>query len=158
MSMFQPSGINPDQIDENVRSFTRRPLLSLVFVVIFAAFAAWWFTGGSANGSTHQAEQLIISNNNQPSAPGVPANLAIQSVHCTQQGQSIFSRIAGLVSPGRDSNGYNNNSSQSPFTYYACTGYWANGAPAYWCVAYPPRDGTNPHPWVEGLQPGKPCP
>ena len=40
MSMFQPSGINPDQIDENVRSFTRRPLLSLVFVVIFAAFAA----------------------------------------------------------------------------------------------------------------------
>jgi len=156
MSMFQPSGINPEQIDANVRSFTRRPLLSLVFVVIFAAFAAWWFTGGSANGSAHQAEQLVISANNQPSAPGVPANLAIQSVHCTQQRQSFFSRIIGLVSPGRTGNA--NASSQSPFTYYACTSYFANGAPAYWCVAYTPRDGTNPHRWVGGLQPGKPCP
>ena len=67
MSMFQPSGIDPDQIDANVRSLTRPPLLSLALVVIFAAFAAWWFTGGSANGSTHQAEQLITSTNNQTS-------------------------------------------------------------------------------------------
>jgi hypothetical protein len=36
--MFQPSGVDPDQIGANVRSLTRRPLLSLVFVVIFAAF------------------------------------------------------------------------------------------------------------------------
>jgi hypothetical protein len=153
--MLTPSGLDPDQIDANVRSITRRPLLSLALVVIFAAFAAWWFTGGSATGSTHQAEQLIISTNNQPSAPGVPANLAIQNVHCTQQGQSIFSRIIGLVSPGRTGNGSRNSQS---FTYYACNGYYTNGAPAYWCVAFAPNDGTQPRPWVEGLQPGKACP
>lgn len=158
MSMLTPSGIDPDQIDANVRSITRRPLLSLALVVIFAAFAIWWFTGGSANGSTHQAEQLIISANNQPSAPGVPANLAIQNVHCTQQGQSLFSRIIGLVSPGRNSDNSNNNSSNSPLTYYACSGYRTNGQVADWCVAYPPRDSTQTHPSVEGIQPGKPCP
>ena len=155
MSMFEPSGIDTNQIDANVRSFTRRPLLSLAFVVIFAAFAAWWFTGGSANGSDHQAEQLVISTNNQ-TYPGIPANVAIQSVHCTQQSQSFFSRIIGLVSPG--STGSSGHPSQSPFTYYTCNGYMTNGVPASWCVAFPPRDGNQPQPRVEGLQPGEACP
>src|SRR4051794_21520393 len=154
MSMYRPSSLDPDQIDANVRSITRRPLLSLALVVIFAAFAAWWFTGGSTTGSAHQAEQLIISTNNQTS-PGIPANIAIQSVHCTQNGQSIFSRIIGLVSPGRTGNGSRNSQS---FTYYSCSGYMANGTPASWCVAFAPNDGTQPQPVVEGLQPGKPCP
>ena len=155
MSMFEPSGIDPNQIDANVRSFTRRPLLSLVFVVIFAAFAAWWFTGGSANGSDHRAEQLVISTNNQ-TYPGLPTNLSIQSVHCTQQSQGFFSRIIGLISPGRT--GSSGQPSQSPATYYTCNGYRTNGVPASWCVAYPPRDSTQPQPRVWGLQPGGPCP
>jgi hypothetical protein len=155
--MLEPGRIDPGQIDANVRSLTRRPLLSLAFVVIFAAFAIWWFTGGSANGSAHQAEQLVISSNNQ-AIPGIPANRPIQSVHCTQQGQNIFSRIIGLVSPS--GNGSNNNASHAPFTYYSCTGYYSgtSGVPAYWCVAYPPQDGTNPQPRVEDRQPGNTCP
>jgi hypothetical protein len=155
MSMFEPSGVDTNQIDASVRSFRRRPLLSLVFVAIFAAFAAWWFTGGSATGSDHQAEQLVISTNSQ-TYPGIPANLAIQSVHCTQESQGFFSRIIGLVSPG--STGSSSHPSQSPSTYYTCNGYRINGVPASWCVSYPPRDSTQLEPRVWGLQPGEACP
>ena len=75
-------------------------------------------------------------------------------MNCSQESQSLAARLRGFISPGD-----NHGSSQSPLTYYNCTGTATSGAPMQWCVIYPPRDNNdNQKPEVDELQPGNTCP
>ena len=125
----------------------------IVCTLAFIAFAIWYFTGGSANGSSHQAEQLILTNTN-PYGGNFTNGANVQTVNCTQESQSFAARLRGLISPGD-----NHGSNQSPPTYYNCSGTANSGAPMQWCVIYPPRDKPyNNKPEVNELQPGNNCP
>ncbi len=149
------SGVDPTQVEQEVRSALRRPVLTIFCTLAFIVFAVWYFTGGSANGSDHQAEQLVLTTAGSAGYDGLTNGPAAQTVNCTQESQSLAARLRGLVSPG-DNHG---TGSQSPPTYYNCSGTATNGAPMQWCVIYPPRD--NPYgnkPVVEDLQPGGTCP
>jgi hypothetical protein len=116
-------------VEQEVQSMRRRPLLSGILVLAVVAFAIWYMTGGSATGSPHQAEQLILGTTN----PAFASGSSVQSVHCTQDDQSIFTRVRGLFS------GSGGQSWQGPATYYTCTGTSTTG-PLYWCVSFPPRN------------------
>ncbi len=147
------SGVDPTQVDQEVRSALRRPVLTIVCTLAFIAFAIWYFTGGSANGSSHQAERLILTNTN-PYGGNFTNGANVQTVNCTQESQSFAARLRGLISPGD-----NHGSNQSPPTYYNCSGTANSGAPMQWCVIYPPRDNPyNNRPEVNELQPGNNCP
>ena len=147
------SGVDPTQVDQEVQSALRRPVLTIVCIVAFFAFGVWYFTGGSANGSSHQAEQLILTNTN-PYGGNFTNGANVQTVNCTQESQSLAARLRGFISPGD-----NHGSSQSPLTYYNCSGTSTSGAPMQWCVIYPPRDNHyNLKPEVDELQPGNTCP
>jgi hypothetical protein len=108
-------------------------------------------TGGSATGSPHQAEQVILTNSN----PYGTATAA-QTVHCTQNSQSLFARLRGLIGGG---NTNNHPASTDPSTVYTCSGTSTTGQAAYWCVTYPPRDNNyGLKPQVSDRQADMPCP
>ena len=111
-----------------MQSALRRPVLTIVCIVAFFAFGVWYFTGGSANGSSHQAEQLILTNTN-PYGGNFTNGANVQTVNCTQEGQSLAARLRGFISPGTTTG-----SSQSPLTYYNCSGTTTSGAPMQWRV------------------------
>ena len=93
------SGVDPTQVDQEVRSALRRPVLTVVCILAFIAFGIWYFTGGSANGSSHQAEQLILTNTN-PYGGNFTNGANVQTVNCTQESQSLAARLRGFISPG----------------------------------------------------------
>jgi hypothetical protein len=125
-------------VQDEVRRVHQRPLLYGVLVVAFLAFGIWYMTGGSATGSPHQAEQLILTGGGNDSSYGVLAPQAtVSTVHCTQNSQGVFARLRGLIVNG-DQSGHA--ASNDPPTYYTCSGTSTTGQPMYWCVTYPPRD------------------
>ena len=130
MSMYNPNQVDQmaESIDQQVQSAKRRPVLFGIVALGIVVFGVWYMTGGSAVGSPHQAEQLILTGHDGYTA---------QTVHCTQDGQSLLARIRGLATGGRTST--MNGQSTDPLTYYTCSGTTTSGQPGYWCVAYPPR-------------------
>jgi hypothetical protein len=138
-------------LDQEIQSAKRRPVLFGLFALAAVIFAIWYMTGGSAVGSPHQAEHLILTNQS-PYGTATPA----QTVHCTQNSQSLFARLRGLIGGG---NTNDHPVSTDPQTVYTCSGTTATGQAAYWCVTFPPRDnqyGLKPE--VSGRQVGMACP
>ncbi len=155
-------GPNIPQIDaaavqDEVRRVHQRPLLYAFLVLAFLGFGIWYMTGGSATGSPHQAEQLILNGGGADPSYGVLTPQATAAaVHCTQNSQGVFARLRGLIVNG-DQSGHA--ASNDPPTYYTCSGTSTTGQPMYWCVTYPPRDnhyGLSPE--VTGRQPNGSCP
>jgi hypothetical protein len=81
-------------LDQEVQSAKRRPVLFGLFALAAVIFAIWYMTGGSAVGSPHQAEQLILTNQS-PYGTATPA----QTVHCTQNSQRKHQRSPHLDRP-----------------------------------------------------------
>jgi hypothetical protein len=130
--------MNPAAMEEGVRRVRQRPLLYGILVVAIFGFGLWYMTGGSATGSPHQAEQLILTGGGSDSAlSGVAPQITVATVHCTQNSQGVFARLYGLIVNSNSSGG---TASHDPPTYYTCSGTATTGQPMYWCVTYPPRD------------------
>jgi hypothetical protein len=150
--LYEPNipKVNAAAVDEGVRRVRQRPLLYGLLVVVFFGFGLWYMTGGSATGSPHQAEQLILTRGgDEVFAPMATA----ATVHCTQNSQSFLARLYGLVG-GRSGS----NQSTAPPTYYTCDGTSTTGQPMYWCVTYPPRmDHFDQTPNVTGRLPNTSC-
>jgi hypothetical protein len=141
------TGLDPASVEREVQSMRRRPLLTGVLALALIGFGIWYMTGGSATGSPHQAEQLVIAH---ASSGGLTAGLPVQTVHCTQQSQGVFAKLTGLFS---------NSSGRQPNTVYACSGTSTTGVALAWCVAFPPRSNRfGAEPWVSPIQPGSSCP
>jgi hypothetical protein len=157
--LYEPNitEVTPAAVEEGIRGVHQRPLLYGVLVVAFFAFGLWYMTGGSATGSPHQAEQLILTGGGtDPALGGLVPQAAVATVHCTQNSQGVFARLRGLIVNG-DQSGHA--ASNDPPTYYTCNGTATTGQPMYWCVTYPPRDnhyGLSPQ--VAGRQPDASCP
>jgi hypothetical protein len=144
--------LNPAAVQDGIRRVQQRPVLYGVLVVAILAYGVWYMSGGSAVGSTHQAEQLILTG---PSYGGV-SQATVATVHCSQNSQGVVARIYGLVV---NSNASGGTASHDPSTYYTCNGTSTTGQPMYWCVAYPPRDNKyGLPPQVTPRQPDGPCP
>ena len=153
LSLYNPNQVDQmaESLDQEVQTARRRPLLYGLLALGAVLFAVWYMTGGSATGSPHQAEQVILANSN----PYGTATAA-QTVHCTQNSQSLFARLRGLIGGG---NTNNHPASTDPSTVYTCSGTSTTGQAAYWCVTYPPRDNNyGLKPQVSDRQPGVPCP
>lgn len=138
--MYEPNlnQIDAAAVQDEVRRVRQRPLLYGVLVVAILAFGIWYMTGGSATGSPHQAEQLILTGGGSDSSFDALAPQArAATVHCTQNSQSVFARLRGLIV---NSDQQGNGASNDPPTYYTCSGTATTGQPMYWCVTYPPRD------------------
>ena len=62
MSMYNPNEVDQmaESIDQQVQSAKRRPVLFGIVALGIVVFGVWYMTGGSAVGSPHQAEQLIL--------------------------------------------------------------------------------------------------
>jgi hypothetical protein len=141
-------------IEQEVQSARRRPVLTGILVLIFAAFAVWYMTGGSATGSPRQAEQLILTNTN-PAYGNFTNGSLVQTVHCTQNGQSLIARIRGLFGGSTNGQPLHN----EPATYYTCSGTSTTGQPMYWCVSFPPRNQPyNGPPAATTRDPNSTCP
>ncbi len=146
--------LNPAAVQDGARRVLQRPLLYGALVVAIFAYGIWYMTGGSAVGSTHQAEQLIITGGG--ANPGIYGAAAPATVHCSQNSQGVFARLYGLVVNSNSSGGP---ASHDPSTYYTCSGAATTGQPMYWCVAYPPRDNHyGLRPQVTPRQPEGSCP
>jgi hypothetical protein len=148
---------SPAAIEDGVRRVRQRPLLYGLLVVAFFGFGIWYMTGGSATGSPHQAEQLILAGGGtDPNLTGLAPQPAVATVHCTQNSQGVFARLYGLIVNSNSSGG---TASNDPATYYTCSGTAATGQPMYWCVTYPPRDNHyDLPPQVAPRQQGASCP
>jgi hypothetical protein len=157
--LYEPNitEVSPAALEDGVRRVRQRPLLYGVLVVAFFGFGLWYMTGGSATGSPHQAEQLILAGGGtDPYLTGLAPQAAVATAHCTQNSQGVFTRLYGLIV---NTNQAGNAASNDPSTYYTCSGTATTGRPMYWCVTYPPRDnhyGLPPR--VEGRQPDASCP
>jgi hypothetical protein len=152
--LYEPNvpEVNAAAVEDGVRRVRQRPLLYGLIVVVFFGFGLWYMTGGSATGSPHQAEQLILTRGGDETFAPLPM---AATVHCTQNGQSFIARLYGLVGGGRNAGGR----STAPPTYYTCDGTSTTGQPMYWCVTYPPRmDHLDNTPDVTGRLPNSSCP
>jgi hypothetical protein len=144
--------VNAAAVEDEVRRVRQRPLLYGLIVVVFFGFGLWYMTGGSATGSPHQAEQLILTRGGDETFAPLPT---AATVHCTQNSQSFLARLYGLVGGGRNAG----SRSTAPPTYYTCDGTGTTGQPMYWCVTYPPRmDHLDNTPDVTGRLPNSSCP
>jgi hypothetical protein len=144
--------VNAAAVEDEVRCVRQRPLLYGLIVVVFFGFGLWYMTGGSATGSPHQAEQLILTRGGDETFAPLPT---AATVHCTQNSQSFLARLYGLVGGGRNAG----SRSTAPPTYYTCDGTSTTGQPMYWCVTYPPRmDHLDNTPDVTGRLPNSSCP
>src|SRR5437868_7336675 len=108
-----------ESLDQEVQTARRRPVLYGLLAFGAVLFAVWYMTGGSATGSPHQAEQVILANSNPY------GTTAAQTVHCTQNSQSLFARLRGLIGGGGNTN--NHPVSTDPSTVYTCSGTSTTG-------------------------------
>jgi hypothetical protein len=156
--LYEPNiaDLSPAGVEDEVRRVRQRPLFYGILVVAFFAFGLWYMTGGSANGSPHQAEQLIISGSGADTTfDGLAPQASPATVHCTQNSQGLFARLYGLVGGGSTQG----RPSNDPLTYYTCSGASTTGQPMYWCVTYPPRmNHFNQSPRVSVRLPEASCP
>jgi hypothetical protein len=142
----------PAEVQNEIQQFRRKPLLIGAAVLAFVGYGLWYMTGGSATGSAGQAEAAIRAN----PFPGNPTHPDVVSVRCTQNGQSLFDRLQGLIHPLKSAGQHG---STGVSTSYTCSGTIGTGQPAYWCVTFAPRASTySGPPKVVARQPNQACP
>jgi hypothetical protein len=125
--LYEPNitEVSPAALEDGVRRVRQRPLLYGVLVVAFFGFGLWYMTGGSATGSPHQAEQLILAGGGtDPYLTGLAPQAAVATAHCTQNSQGVFTRLYGLIV---NTNQAGNAASNDPSTYYTCSGTATTG-------------------------------
>jgi|SRR5689334_1115136 hypothetical protein len=153
LAMYDVEGTDPTRaVESQIQQFHRRPLLIGAAILAIVGYGAWYMTGGSATGSTREAEAAIRAN----PFPGNPTHPAVITVQCTQDGQPFFARLQNLIHPVNNAGQHGN--TDGPNTTYTCSGTTTAGQPAYWCVSFAPRDSsyTGP-PTVAARSANEPC-